>query len=256
MFGISIDLGDVINEFNILSEELENLTPNILGRIVDEYTFKWEDNINDALNSTRNEYKKAMYVEFTDNKNAVIGLTPRESQMALMLEEGCSSFDIKEGMEKSGKKKIKKDGGWYMTIPFKHATSEALGESQAFSSVMPKQIEKIAKTNPTLGGQSSPVKFDQLPAQYQKLLSNKTTGVEHKAPIYQGLIRINQSSSNKENRGGYMTFRRISDKSEEGSWQHPGFAPLHLMEKTLAEVDGRISEIVDDEVQKFLNRNR
>lgn len=254
MLGISIDFSPIIEEFNILSEEIDSLVPNILNRIVDEYTFQWEENINGSLNSTRSEYKKAMYVNFVDSKNAVIGLTPRESGLALMLEDGASSFDIKEGFAKSSKKHTKKDGGWYLSVPFRHATSEALAESNMFSSQMPAEVEAIVKNQPRAGGKSTPVSIDQLPTQYQQLLSNKTTGVEHKAPIYQGIIRINKSSTDKENRGGYYTFRTISDQSEEGSWQHPGFAPLKLMEKTIQELD--ITGIVDNEVQKFLNKNR
>ena len=252
MFGIGVDLSDVIDEFGLMASELEQLTPKILERVVDDYMFKWEENINNATHATRNEYKKAMYVDYVDDKNAVIGLTPTESQLALMLEEGCSGFDIKEAMSKSSKKHEKEGGGWYITIPLTHATSSSVGES--FASIMPKAVEDVVKQQPMQGGKSSPVKIDQLPEQYQKVLSNKSTGTEHKAPIYAGIIRIDKSSTKNENRGGYMTFRRISDTSEEGSWQHPGFSALKLMEKTLQDID--IADLVDDTVQRFLDKNR
>ena len=46
MLGIPIDFSPLIEEFNILSDEIDSLVPNILNRIVDEYTFQWEENIN------------------------------------------------------------------------------------------------------------------------------------------------------------------------------------------------------------------
>ena len=143
MFGIGVDLSEVIMEFGLISSELEQLTPRILERVVDDYMFKWEENINSATHATRNEYKKAMYVDYVDDKNAVIGLTPTESQLALMLEEGCSGFDIREGMSRSSKKHNKEGGGWYITVPLTHATSSAVGES--FSSIMPKAVEEVVK---------------------------------------------------------------------------------------------------------------
>lgn len=261
MFGIGVDLSEVIDEFGLMASELQQLTPRILERVVDDYMFKWEENINNSTHTTRNEYKKAMYVDYIDDKNAVIGLTPTESQLALMLEEGASGFDIREGMEKSSKRhfysslKDKKEH-WYITIPLTHATPSAVGES--FSSIMPKAIEDVVKQQPMQGGKSSPVKIDQLPEKYQEVLKNKTTQTPHKAPIYAGIIRIDKSSTKNENRGGYMTFRRISDNSEEGSWQHPGFAALKLMEKTAQDVldDSNIDNLINDTVQRFLDKNR
>jgi hypothetical protein len=250
MFGISVDLTPAIEEFNILAEEVSALTPRILDRVIDSYMTEWEDNINQSLGSTRNEYKRSMYVERIDEKNAIIGLTPRESSLALMLEDGATSFDIKEGMEKSSKKKYTEDGGWYITVPFRHATSEALAESTFFQSKMPKSVERVVQSKTMEGGRTQGVKIDELPAEYQKLRSNPTTGYQHKSPIYEGLTRLNMPSSEKEKRSGYFTFRRISSKSDPDSWVHPGFKALKLMEKTLQQINAE--QIVDEEVNNFL----
>lgn len=250
MIGIAVDLTPVIEEFNILSDEIERVSSRILDRIIDSYMFTWENNVNDSLHSTRSEYYKAMYVDRIDEKNAVIGLTPRESGLALMLEEGSPAFDIKEGMAESPKRTIKSDGGWYITVPFRHATAEALAESNFFSTKMPKSVQDVVKSKPMIGGRTQGVKIDELPKQYQTLLSNKTTGYVHKSPIYQGLVRMNIASTENEKRTGYFTFRRISDKSDPDSWIHSGFTALKLMDKTLNEID--VEKIVDDEINNFL----
>ncbi len=255
MLQIGIDLSEVIQEFYLISDEVEGLKSRILDRITDEYMFQWENNINDSLDSTRNEYKKAMYVNRVDDSNTIIGLTPRESQLALMMEEGVSPYDLKDGFSKSSKKKDKEGGGWYLTIPFRHATSEAVAEASFFSNQMPKQIEDIVKVKPMSGGKTTGLTLDELPAEYQKLLSNPTTGYEHKAPINQGLQRINMPSSDKEKRSGYLTFRRVSDNSDPDSWVHRGFSALKLMEKTMQQVDERTDKIIYEEIQNTL-RNR
>lgn len=241
---ISIDISDLASEFVMSEEEVKSLSRYILARVADEYTREWERQIDQNLHSTRAEYKKGIFSEQPDDYSIIIGLTPRQSRLSMMLEEGASSFDIKEGMAKSSKKHMKKDGGWYLTVPFKFATSEAIGES-GFSNKMPKPIEKLVKVS------KEPLKLDQIPSEFRAIGENKTSGYNHKFNIYEGLQRKEIGSGQNEKRGGYMSFRRISDKSDQGSWQHPGFESLHLMEKASQEID--IGKLVDFAVDEFLS---
>lgn len=240
---IYIDLSGVIDEFILSEDETKSLSRYVLSNISDEYMRYWENNIDSSLKSTRSEYKQAIFVENPDDYSMVFGMTPRKSKLAMMLEDGASQFDIKEGLKKSSKKHMKKDGGWYITVPFRHATSEAIAESMAFQGQMPQEIEKLVKTV------GRPLKLSDLPAGYQEKRVSRV-GYQHKAAIYEGLTRQDISSTKNENRGGYFTFRRVSDKSEENSWQHPGFEPLHLMEKTLNELP--IDRVVDRSIDQFL----
>lgn len=240
---VLIDLSGVIDEFILTEDEVKSLSRFVLSNISDEYMRYWEKNIDNTLHSTRTEYKNAIFTEQPDDFSMVFGMTPRQSKLALMLEEGASEFDIKEGMEKSSKKHMKKDGGWYLTVPFRHATSEALAESSIFQGQMPREIEKLVKIS------DKPLKLSDLPSQYQEKKISRA-GYQHKAAIYEGLKRENIVSTNNEKRGGYFTFRRISDKSEENSWQHPGFEALKLMEKSLNDLP--LETIVDRSVDQFL----
>jgi hypothetical protein len=216
--------------------------------VSDEYMRVWESNIDSSLHSTRSEYRRAIFTEQPDDYSMVFGMTPTKSKLAMMLEEGASEFDIKAGMEKSSKRhwySSLKDHQehWYITIPFRHATSEAVAESMIFSNQMPQEIEQLIKTT------GRPLKLSDLPSQYRDVRTSRV-GYVHRAAIYEGLHRTDISSTEKENRGGYFTFRRISDKSEANSWQHPGFEPLKLMEKALSEL--RFDYIVDQQIDQFL----
>lgn len=239
---IYIDLSGVIDEFILSKEETTALSAFVLDNIGDEYMRVWETNIDNLLHQTRSEYKNAIFVERPDDFSLIFGMTPRQSKLGMMLEEGASQFDIKEGFKKSDKKKFKANGGWYLTIPFRHATSSAVAESAIFSSKMPNRIEQLVKAS------KSPLKLNQLPKGYREVKTSHT-GYVHKSAIYEGLHR-RDISTGKEKRGGYYTFRRVSDISEDNSWIHPGFKALNLMDKSLNDL--RIDFIVDKAVDQFL----
>jgi len=242
---VYIDLSKVASEFVLMPEEIKGMSRFILANIADNYIREWEKLIDNTLHSTRTEYKRAIFSEQPDDYSVVIGLTPRESQLAMMLESGASQFDIKEGFKKSGKRKLGKDGDWYLTVPFRWATAEALGESGVFSNKMPPPIQKLVKTT------KEPLKIGDLPKAFQSLGVNKTSGYTHKFTIYEGLHR-REIGSGTEKRGGYMTFRRVSEKSDEEGWIHPGFQPLNLMEQAFAAMD--LGKIVDFSVDRFLGQ--
>lgn len=269
---ISINIRGVVEEFDFSESEAKSLSQYILNSVVDNYVRKWEENIDESLHQTRNEYKKAIFQESPDDNSIVIGMSPRYSKLAMMLEDGASSFDIKEGFSKSNKRVVKlatnkdgslkrdKDGktsqgGWYLTIPFKFATSEAVAESMMFSSRLPKPIEQLAKTA------TEPLRLTDLPSEFYFDVNNnfspygqnKTSGYNHKFNIYEGLKR-EEIGSGTEKRGGYMTFRRVSENSDKDSWQHPGFEALNLMEKSVNQTD--IANIVDHAIDQFLAKTR
>lgn len=242
MFNFQIDISDVLIEFQQLAGASADLKAAILDRVTDDFMHRWETNVNNALHSTRGEYKKAMFVERPEDGVAIIGLTPRESQLALMIEDGASSWDMKDNFKKSDKAKNKGQASWYLTVPFRHATSEAVGESMIFSGKMDKAVEREVKAQGTLKDLSS------LPQEYQKIMSNPTTGTTHKAQIVLGMKKMDIASTGKEKRSGYFTFRRVSENSQDGSWVHKGFEARKLIEKTINEVpfDTLVQMAVDD----------
>lgn len=249
---INIDLTDLTEEFALTTIQSGLLSSNIIDRIVTEYTTRWEDLVNEELKKSRAEYKRAMYIDRTGPSEVIFGLTARESPLAMMIEEGASPFDEKPGFQRSSKAKQKIGGGWYLTIPFRHATPEAVAESGIFSSIMPKEVYDIAKVSGQL------LKKSDLPPQYQALGTRKAINIPglqvpeyiHKAPRYQGLTKVNIQSTPNEKRSGYFTFRRVSDNSDPNSWWNGGILPKKLMDKALERA--QIEKVVQMAIDNFL----
>lgn len=242
---VLIDLSGTIDEFLLSEQETKDLSMYVTTKISDEYYRVWTANVeNSSLKQTRSEYLEAMYFQQVDDNTVMFGMSPRKSKLGMMLEEGASAFDIKSGFEKSSKRHFKAGGGWYLTVPFRHATSEAVAESAIYSSIMPKAIEQLAKVSTTALSNAD------LPEGYKDRRISRA-GYKHKAAIYEGLKRQDISSTKNEKRGGYTTFRRVSDQSDKDSWQHPGFQPLKLMEKSLSDINFKY--LVDEAVDEFLN---
>jgi len=244
---IYIDLSETIDEFSLSKNEVDSLSKYVLSRVVEDFKSEWERLIGENLHQTKGEYMKAIFEEYPDDHSVILGLTPRESRLALMIEDGSSSFDMKEGFKSSDKAKNKGTNRWYLTIPFRMATSEAVAESAIFSQKMPKQIEKVVKKL------DKPMGLADIPKEFRGLGSNPTTKYEHKFNIYEGLQRKDISSTNKEKRGGYFTFRRVSENSDADSWVHKGFEAKKLMDRAMNAID--IGNIVDKATDEFLNKN-
>jgi len=237
MFAVNIDISDVINELKLNPDEINSLGRALIDRVADMYWNNWNKMVNENLHGTRGAYQSGMDIIQSDSELAVtFVLTGKgQSRLGMMIEEGASAFDIKTGMENSPKAHHKADGGWYITIPFRHATPEAIGESSIFSNKMPKEIHFISKQN-----DGAPIKFEQLPAEHQELevRPNIESGTgtiieyEHRSPIYEGL-----QQTGKPGHEQYHTFRRISNNSDPDSWIHKGFTPHKFMEKTMEELE-------------------
>lgn len=255
MLPINIDISDTIQEFSLTKEKANELSRYILDSVVDSFVRAWEEDVDNTLHQTRTEYKKGIFQENPDEHTIVVGLTPRQSSLSLMLEDGATQFDIKEGMAKSPNRHLKKNGGWFISVPFRFATSDAVAESMSFSNQMPKPIERIVKQK------EAPLTLGDLPAEFlfnkegyfQPFGQNATSGYTHKFNIYEGLHREEVGSGEKEKRGQYMNFRRISDRSDNDAWIHPGFEAHKFMEKAIERID--IGNIVDHAIDTFLSEN-
>lgn len=254
MIPINLDLTDVIREFSLSKEQSNELGKRIIDSITYEYMYNWENLVKDKLKKTRNDYKRAMYLDRVSDTEVIFGLSNNyDNRIPIMVEDGYPPFDMKGGFSNSDKKKVT-ENGWYLTIPFRHASSEAVAESSLFSSVLPKEIYDIAK------GSKKPLKIGDLPDEYRvkgvrnEIISENKIWPEysHKSAKYEGLVRLEISSGKESKRGGYFTFRRVSNNSDKNSWIHPGFNALHLMEEAINI--SRIPEVADSAINNFLNQ--
>lgn len=135
---------------------------------------------------------------------------------------------MKIGFSKSDRKIQKQNGGWYLTIPLRHSTPGSF----MYGSPMPKDVHSQAKKLPAGGSLSFPGAGDVSWNGYQR--KNKT---------YDGLTRIVKSYQ-KATQSQYMTFRRVSDKSDAASWWHPGFKGTKIAEELMPFAEKTFMDIL------------
>lgn len=249
---INIDLGDLVEEFNLSGDQSVFLGSSIIDAVVSEYQIRWQNLISSELHKTRNEYKRGVFIERESPLSVTFGLTNRSSSIPLMIEEGQPPFDEKEGFRNSPKRKIAQDGGWYIDIPFRHATPEAVADSGLFASIMPQQIYNAVQKTGRLSFMDLSVKDSAIGERkaINRLGVNKPAYI-HKAPIYEGLTKVNIASTEKEKRSGYFTWRRVSENSDPNSWWNGGIVPYKLMDKALEQA--KIDVVADKVIDQFLN---
>lgn len=249
MISLDIDTSELSAEFSLTQHEVNQMLEYTVEEISAQFARKWETEAKSVLKSTRSIYVNSIQVKKRGQFSAAVFLNPA-SWLANALEMGMSSFDMKAGFLGSSKIKYTKKGNPYLTIPFRFASSSALGESSAFAGVMPQVIHTTTKSLPP-GGR---LKMSNIPSQYhipksaalrsQVKSGNfaKVTASTKMTSIYQGMQRTN---------GGYVNFRRVSLNSQDQSWIHPGFVKLDLANKALSKMD--VPQEVDVAIDNYLS---
>jgi len=249
---IFIDYSDLAAKFkSITKEQIDNLCDNVAKSLAASYYEVLVKKAERELNQTRDRYIKNISVENTGRFVGSVILDYSKDPLIKMIEEGAAPWDMKGSLLNSQKAKVGKNGGRYITIPFRIATPGAVADSSVFSGVMPKGVYDVVKdeaaTIPTNGGSSSGgLTVNHLPAQYQtpatraeikdssgKVLFNEYV---HKTSIYAGLIKF---KDNVTSQNTYGTFRRVSEHlitpegksvgSDEDSWINKGIERYNLV---------------------------
>ena len=257
-----VDLTDVFEEFQLQQSAASSMAKQVLDDVTVSVIRNWKKAAAAGLNSSRSEYVRSIYWSENSAKRNIITLM---GKLPNMIELGAQPFDIKEGFKRSSKVKHKKDGGWYLTIPFRWATPGSLGEDSAFSGVMPQDIYQLAKKlkpkRSAPGGSSSgeSLSAGMLPPSRQKLgvrkaASNALTGqnfpeYQHKSPLMAGMQR-NEKTYSAATQGSYQTMRRVSDKSDPNSWIHTGIQARDFASQAFRTTD--FDTIVNNSVDRFL----
>lgn len=207
---------------NVLASQIETAAQSAISSTLMATKSHWESIAQRKLTTTRADYILGLNsdnsVEFPDSFSGVLTL---RGKWPNMLEEGFSAFDQKSGFGKSQRRKQKDDGGWYLTIPFRHRTPDTAG-SAVGGQAMPGDIYSQARA--LRGGQSLTGTEDAYPAQ------TSWKGYEHKSGIYENMSRV-RKKYDKATQSQYMTFRRVSDKSDPDSWWHPGFQGINAVDE-------------------------
>lgn len=140
-----------------------------------------------------------------------------------MIEQGWNGGDMKPVLLAGRNAKTGKDGTRYNTVPFRHGTPGVTGRNMPemgsqFRHVM--KAQDAARLGKRVHDAAKKLKPGQrLPAgMAPKLRSHHVTDIFASMVRQQGPARSTQ----------YMTWRRVSDKSDPRSWIHPGIVGRHL----------------------------
>lgn len=152
-------------------------------------------NVTDAVeNQALNQFRYAI-----DNSGEQVNVKqmPRYLEVTQKQKDRNGYVDLKASFARSPKRKMKKNGGWYLIVPMRLKTSK-------MSRSMYYQVNKIPTTK----------KFNN--ANLADILQ-KSNGYQNEIPITQGSNITRVKPKNKRN-STYVMFRTVSDKSPPGSW--------------------------------------
>jgi len=240
MIPISIDMSGMADGFDLSQEDNEGLVAYTVREIAAAFAREWEQEAKNSLSGARDEYTRGIVLGDRGRFTATVSLV---GWLPNAIESGHSAFDMKDGFANSSKKKMKVGGmGWYLTIPFRFASAGALGESSVFSASLPPQVQAAAKKKDEQSPLGAPrgLTKGELPTQYQMPKSRKRIQLEskvfeeyrHKNSIYEGVKRDRKATGSQ-----YMSFRRVSDNSDDMSWIHPGFIAKNLGNRAMGHLD-------------------
>ena len=235
-FSINVDI-DNLNISDQLSPPVTSAITSAIQTSLALIRDKWQTEVQNKLNSTRPLYLQGLGFDsiIFPLSQGFAGAVRLNGKFPNMLEQGFSAFDMKEGFSKSSKVKIKKSGGWYLTIPIRHSTPN----SYLFGKPMSKDVYGVAKQ---LGHQQS--------AKFKGAGDKSWNGYQHKSNMYDGLTRIIKSYQGSK-QSQYMTFRRVSDKSDPASWSHPGFSGVKVAEKIMPFAESTFVAILSNNLSKI-----
>ena len=204
------------------------------------------------LNTSRRAYTEGLSIV---QHNRLKGSIVLEGDLANMMEQGASAFDMKVAFGKSSKRKNGKNG-WYMHIPFRIASAGATGKSGAFSGKMSKRVYGVAltmqktRTQQTDNGMET-TKGDSMTKGMLRGTGSGTRGARaaikqegnnlsaeqrarytHRVPLFQGMIRQGKTYE-KSDSSQYKTFRTVSENSPINSWIHRGMKARNLFDEAI-----------------------
>jgi hypothetical protein len=273
---IIIDTTQILDTYSgITHEQVDAICDNIAKTLAVNYASQLEKEADKALHQTRRIYKENIRVVDTGRLEGTVILDFSKNPLVRMIEEGASAFDMKEGMLRSQKAKVSKNGGRYITIPFRFGTPGAIGDSDVFSTIMPDAIYEVAKEQVadipnTSGLRSSGLTVKQLPTQYQSPATRKEikdsqgkilfAAYTHKSSIYEGLMKYQDKATGQNT---YGSFRRISEElisadgkhvgSDPDSWINKGIERYNLVQEALNnfDQDTQVTVALNNEFEKL-----
>lgn len=252
---ISVDTGSIRDSYDVSQDQIDSFIDIVTKEITASYAGYLEQQAKENLHKTRNTYIRNIKVLDEGRMKGAVLLDYSQNPLVRMIEEGASAFDMKIGFEHSNKAHTKTNGGWYLTIPFREASPEALAESDVFSgSILPKEVYDVIQKKeddiPTSTGfKTKGLIPTEIPEQYRApktraavtsiVTSQKFEEYKHKTSIYTGVSKMTDKVTGQSS---YQSFRRVSDKSDAVSWIFPGLEAKNLTQKAMSDLEAHFAQ--------------
>ncbi len=259
---IHLDISDLISELNLPKNSADIIVSNAVESVTQEIYRNWRLEAANNLRSTRNDYINGLQIV----DNSIFSKTIKlNGDLNNMVEKGISGFDMKKGFSKSSKAKYssKKDKNgniklsWYLTIPFRIGAPGTIGDSSAFSGVLPKSVHETVSAKPSGKGlrkSEIPSPFD-IPSSRSQFSVPETNvnfpTYKHKSSIYEGVTK-KTNTSGKANQNSFVSFRRVSENSSPNSWIHSGIKAHNLLSNAISNTS--VDLVTENSVDRTLKQ--
>jgi hypothetical protein len=217
-------------QFQKIYKEIGDKMPDVIEVLTYGVQEFWKNEARNSGTGWGAKYAAAIKAEVTGNMGHIYvdeSMTDKSSHKPSMMfvnmvENGMSSFSIKDALLASEKAKIGKNGMKYIVIPFPVAAPRK---------------ESSGKMNTKFGGREMSNEVYNIVKGGGKL-SSGTINVRGKEIDISGLSRWN----NQQLHSGYGIFRVVSEKST--GWIHPGKQATPVYPTVLAEVEKQIGQVL------------
>jgi hypothetical protein len=222
MYKVEIDTKGVIDQLGDSAYMVLDKAVDILGEVAMDHIQRLAgDKISNV--ETRTEYMKACGKPKREGTYIVIEITDPKM---IGIEEGFGGFDIKPGML-TGPKVKHGENGPYQDVPFEHKVTKR-GKGTFVEAKGMRSMVKKAMAEVKVSGETKRV-FPQQKGFAATKLSDMKIAPSSTA----------QGVSAK-------TFRRVSEKSAEDSWLHPGLEGIKVFEEASKLLEDQAMDIVRD----------
>lgn len=254
---ITIDTQALVDQFALTNRQVEGVLDDVIKSITAQFARSWEEEAKRSLKRTRKRYINSLGVVDEGRMQGAVVLRYNDP-VVKFVEEGRGAFDMKVGFERSDKRKEKKDGGWYLTIPFRIATPDAIAESDLFANRMPSEIYELVKDEEIdVGFNRSPgLSIKDIPDKYSIPKTRAAVGnvatkrvfeeYQRKTSEWEGLSKVQDRVTGQN---VYMNFRVVSDQSDPNAWIYTGINAYQLGDKAFSIFESGI----DVRLNKALN---
>ena len=210
---------------------------------------------NQQLNTITERELQSSKQEFLDNtdvyydKDYVLVVEINEdSWLANAVEEGVSSFDIKEGLLNSNKAKMSSKGVKYIHVPISKNPDWTSGTEKGQE--YDQRIQQALK-NPEFMLSNWKKQASGEYVESQRLVTDD--------PALSGFYRTRkykdfESTKKQKPKWGYVMFRTVSENSDPNSWQHPGIKKHDILRNVERWLYESVDTLLDNYIQSELDK--